>query len=240
VAGIIEDLGTLGFPWAEARAINNAGDVVGAADNADRSQRAFIWTNDGKVMTEITGDYQTTGANNINVLGEVVGSIRVGGVIHAFRCSAPDFEIVDLGYIKKSRGGGSLGWGHGLNDSGQVAGTASAGGSSVHAFRYTDGVGMEDLGTLDGDEDNFGKAINAHGHVVGTSGPAQSGGFIFTEETGMLELWPLIVGPPEDLQENDLEPLDINDVGQVCGNARLLIPPDKSALRAVLLTPIVD
>ena len=234
---VIEDLGNLGSPWAEATAINNQGAVVGAADNADGSQRAFFWT-EATGMLEVTGDYQTTRAYDINERGEIVGNIRVDGVIHAFRYT-PGVGMIDLGYIKLARGGTSLGWGKGINNSGQVAGTASAGRSFVHAFRYTDTVGIEDLGVIGGTEKSYGEAINAVGDVVGSCEPGDRP-FIYMDETGTLALWPLIESPPSYLWDDYLLPYAINDVGQICGAGAMTVSSDASVSRAVLLTPVVE
>jgi probable HAF family extracellular repeat protein len=60
---------------------------------------------------------------------------------------------------------------------------------SYHAFRYTDGVGMVDLGTLGG-ELSIGEDINDLGQVVGTS-ESKDGfyhAFFYSERSGMVDL----------------------------------------------------
>ena len=232
---VIEDLGTLGTPWAEATAINNQGDVVGAADNAGGSQRAFVWT-EATGMLEVTGEYQTVRADDINNLGEIVGNIRVGTEIHAFRFT-PGLGILDLGYIRKARSG-SFSWGKGLNENGQVAGTAVAG-RTIHAFRYTDAIGVQDLGVVAGADRSFGEAINDFGDVVGSCEPGNRP-FVYMDETGALALWPLVVDPPAHLWDDYLLPYAINDAGQICGASAMSISANEAVPRAVLLTPVTE
>lgn len=75
-----------------------------------------------------------------------------------------------------------------INAAGQVVGWAKTSGDAAwHAFRYTDGVGMEDLGTLGGD--SGAEAINDASNVVGWSYTATGQhAFVCTAKTGMVDL----------------------------------------------------
>ena len=103
-----------------------------------------------------------------------------------------------------------------INSAGQVAGASIApDGSMPHqAVRYTDGIGMVDLGTLPGDLTSQATAINALGQVAGWSRSADGGrhAFRYTDGIGMEDLGTL----PGD---NDVEVWDINDSGQVVGSS---------------------
>lgn len=103
-----------------------------------------------------------------------------------------------------------------INSSGQVAGTSIAPDGSMphHAVRYTDGIGIVDLGTLPGDTVSQATAINASGQVAGWSRSADGSqhGFRYTDGIGMVDLGTL----PGD---NDVAVWDINDAGQVVGSS---------------------
>lgn len=99
-------------------------------------------------------------ANSINNSGQVVGDFQASdGHLHAFVYSAGTFR--DQGTF-----GGKTSWARGINDAGQVAGSADTT-DSRHAFLYSGGQ-MHDLGTLGGNSSTA-FAIDSHGNVVGTS-----------------------------------------------------------------------
>ena len=65
--------------------------------------------------------------------------------------------------------GGVSTFAHGINNKGQVAGGASSSGDApVHAFVYTNGMGMKDLGTLGGPNSRA-EDINDNGQAVGAA-----------------------------------------------------------------------
>jgi len=72
------------------------------------------------------------------------------------------YEVVDLGSF-----GGISTLGAGLNDRGQVAGSASVPSGADHAFVWQDGV-LQDLGFLDGTIAAEAEAINARGQIAGS------------------------------------------------------------------------
>ncbi len=72
-----------------------------------------------------------------------------------------------------------------INNLGQVAGETSINNNARRAFRYTDGVGMINLGnTIPGSPNNLvGQSINVHGDVVGYS---SAFGFRYKDGVGMI------------------------------------------------------
>ncbi len=91
---------------------------------------------------------------------------------------------------------GNLGWGSTAYDVSQdgsvVVGTSSLveGYYYVHAFRWTDASGMQDLGTLDNFKTSFARAVSGDGSIVvgaviDTGGGYGSRAFIWTASTGM-------------------------------------------------------
>lgn len=78
MAGIPEDLGTLGGWSSYAYAINNRGEVVGEAGDSAQVMRAFFYANG--VMTELPGlGGQRSIAYDINDAGDVVGMRQMEG-----------------------------------------------------------------------------------------------------------------------------------------------------------------
>jgi probable HAF family extracellular repeat protein len=199
--GSIMDLGTLGgiststAPSSEAHAINAAGQVAGEAITASGLEHAFLWTPttpNGTAGSMIDlGTLGGTGTTSVayginNAIGhpvQVVGeSDTADGQHHPFIWTqgatdgvATNPQMKDLGAL----GGTSskLNSASGINDAGQVTGTAWLGGDTIyHAFLWTPGGSngvpsnpqMLDLGTLGGNGSG-GRAINASGQVVGQS-----------------------------------------------------------------------
>jgi probable HAF family extracellular repeat protein len=103
--------------------------------------------------------------------------------------SAQSYKVIQLGAL------GGESYAAGINGKGQVAGTSyisnhGQGGHHTHAFLWTSGKGMQDLGTLGG-KDSEGFAVNNLGQVVGLSwlaGDAKSHAFLWTQAGGMQDL----------------------------------------------------
>jgi probable HAF family extracellular repeat protein len=103
--------------------------------------------------------------NAINSNGDVVGYFYLDNRnFHAFLWTNSG-GMQDLGTL-----GGDISGANGINDRGDVAGTAQTG-TRMGAFLWTKSGGMKDLGTLAGG-DAFGEAINQQGDIVGGSGNA--------------------------------------------------------------------
>ena len=107
-------------------------------------------------------------AAGINDSGQGVGNssadFPVAATTHAFLYS--DGYMTDLGTL--STHGGANSQATGINASGQVVGSSDTTFGGQHAFLYTAGLLMADLGTLGG-ASSFGAGINASGQVVGYS-----------------------------------------------------------------------
>jgi probable HAF family extracellular repeat protein len=87
--------------------------------------------------------------------------------------------------------------GYGINDSGVATGVSVIpSGIAQHAFKYTPGVGMIDIGTLGG-SNSTGYAINNAGLITGTAqtmGDASSHAFLYSSGPGMVDLGTLGLG----------------------------------------------
>ena len=107
--------------------------------------------------------------------------------VKSVSASSFSYTVTDLGKFP----GGSYSDAYGLNDSGQVVGSAelpnaSPIGSGSHAFSY-DGGALQDLGTLPGDNYSGASAINNNGQIVGTSSPSSGGNHAFLYSDGALQ-----------------------------------------------------
>jgi len=117
----------------------------------------------------------------------------------AFSCSlalAQTYKVTDLGVLPGDSGSA----GFSINSFGRVTGCSD--GSTTqnnlcafvlpsHAFLWSSSGGMQDLGTLSGDDLSIGFNINDSGAVVGFSANTQSGmghGFLWTKSGGMIDL----------------------------------------------------
>jgi probable HAF family extracellular repeat protein len=159
----ITDLGA-GTPFAEAYAINNAGQVAGIA--AFPAEDAFEYYS-ATGLVDLGSFGGLSRANGINGNGQIVGwSQLAAGGQHVF-LYAPGSGMIDMAPFM----GGLSGAGTAINNSAQLTGYIFPGNGSEHAFLYTPNVGFNDLGTLSGSATDLsqGDAINAAGQVAGWS-----------------------------------------------------------------------
>jgi probable HAF family extracellular repeat protein len=162
------DLGTLpeGLE-SHAWDINDAAQVVGAAQNGDGVERAVLWS-DGRILDLGTLDGIESVASAINERGWIAGTARTSdGSSHAFLWR--DGVMSDLGALP----GGRHSRAYDLNDVGQIVGSAtrlSARGPQDCAAIWCDGQ-LADLNDLvDPDMDTVfcrANGINSRGQIVG-------------------------------------------------------------------------
>jgi probable HAF family extracellular repeat protein len=110
--------------------------------------------------------------------------------------AAQSYTVTDLGALP----GDLSSTGNWINATGQIAGCADTStGSTVpctnnlpgaHAFLWSSGTGLQDLGTLPGGDSSQAYGINNAGKVIGFSFNSQgfSRGFAWTQGKGMIEL----------------------------------------------------
>src|SRR4029434_1777689 len=147
----IVDLGTLDGTTSNATAVNDTGIVVGNAWIAgDAYVRAFAWTKAGG-MVELPSLGGNSGALSINTQGQLAAEpVVLSGVTHAVLWN-PGVGIKVLGpLVGATREGTQL-----INDAGQAAGISiwlnpDNTLNYQHAFFYSDGAGMIDMGALSG------------------------------------------------------------------------------------------
>jgi probable HAF family extracellular repeat protein len=169
--GLILELGTLRGMGNDAfgAAINDRGEIVGAAFRSPGDVRAVRWVlgipaeigglADGRVAAQAFG---------INNKGQIVGYLSPGGTAafaHAFLWSRGKFT--DLGTLP----GTNLSFGNALNDEAQVVGQSlNTTAHTSRAFLWESGT-LLDLGKAASAHTNSeARAINKKGVVVGTSG----------------------------------------------------------------------
>ena len=247
--GVLQDLGTLGGPDAEAFSINNRGQVAGfsytnTTPNATTgipTVHPFLWEN-GKMtdLGTLGGTYAGTGSCSfaiipcnslsyegnfiINNQAQVIGTSNLPGdqTFHSFLWQQG--TLTDLGTL-----GGDNSAAYWVNEVGEVVGVADLPGSQAHdGFLWKNGV-LTDLG-------NFGLSsvafdINSKGQIVGHSRLVDGTPLAYLWENGgpMIDLNSLI--SPTDLLLTDA--YDINDRGEIVAQAIL---PNGDA-HIVLLIP---
>ncbi|HUL98308.1 MAG TPA: RHS repeat-associated core domain-containing protein, partial [Mycobacterium sp.] len=193
----LDDLGNLGGSSVTTQDVNGAGHVVGYGTIAGNAvTHGFTATSPGpltdvSVRAAVPGSLFATAINDSDtVTGAFDPQNQTGN--HVFRYAltgATPFE--DLG----------LGSAYDINEQKQVVGDRPVGTAS-HAYRYTDGVGFRDLGTLPGGTNSFAFGVDRFGTVVGASqvaGTPSTGferlghAYVFTDALGgMLDLNSLV------------------------------------------------
>jgi probable HAF family extracellular repeat protein len=200
------------LPSDRARRINDSGQWVETGDinNAgERVEGAFIYDDNGATyLGSLGGGTNSLGINNQK---QVVGtSGTAGGRSHAYFWE--NDVMVDLGTLGDDNNTNSFGCD--INDQTQIIGRSFGTGDGVeHAFLYTFGTGMIDLGTLN-ERETVPNAINNKGQIVGYSNRA----WIWDELNGMQDLNNLI---DIDSGWNLQRAMDINDNGWIVGTGFL-------------------
>jgi probable HAF family extracellular repeat protein len=163
--GELTNLGALGGSESFARAINDAGQVIGFADRlGEASDGAAFLYSDGEMINLGTLGLENSQAHAINNAGQVTGFAYEPK--RAFLYSGG--MTMDLGTL-----GGGFSVGHAINKWGQVTGASAVPGGMVHAF-LSDGGPMFDLNALVDPADPLktkvtlgaGIAINSRGQIL--------------------------------------------------------------------------
>ncbi len=192
--GIMQDLGILSGNVSYATDINQAGQVVGAAEYNSDASHAVLWQN-GVIqdLGTLGGDYSW--ANAVNNAGQVVGSSSLPNTeSHAFLWQ--NGAMQDLGTL--GEGSNAID----INDSGQVVGTSYLANWVQHAFLWENGQ-MKDLNALIPTDSGWvlGQAhgINKRGQIVGYGGlNSQVHAFLLTPHLPVL-IVPGIAGTYSDI-----------------------------------------
>jgi probable HAF family extracellular repeat protein len=187
------DLGSLGGPYSEAFFMNNNGAIGGVSSRADGTEHAFLW------QEGVMADLGTLGgANSIayggpNLSNQLAGESDTAAedpngedfcgfgthhICHPFLWQPLLFGpgvMLTLPTL-----GGHNGEANGINDRGEVAGTAENAtadtscpvGQALHQFKPVTWWmgGIRELNTFPGDPDGVAMGTNDNGDVVGGSG----------------------------------------------------------------------
>jgi probable HAF family extracellular repeat protein len=175
----VSDLGTLpGGSYASARAINNLGQVTGAASDASGAMQQVIWT-DGTIITAPAWTSWTT-PEAINDSRQVVGTVNLGrgfaeGIL---------WDASGQAFVLPPVPGGLVEWirAHDINASGVIVGRSSDASQVPHCVLWQGTTLIRDLGFIG--SGNFCEAygINDLGDIVGnanTVSGGQSRGFLW-------------------------------------------------------------
>jgi probable HAF family extracellular repeat protein len=246
----MKPLPTLGGNNGFATGSNDLGQIVGWAENTVHDStcvppqvlqfRAVVWESFGDSVRElpIPSEDTSSAATAINDRGQVVGisgkcdqAVGRFSAIHALLWE--NGHATDLGNL------GHLSWNTpmAINQSGDIAGFAPIEDSDpdnpqFHAFLWTRGRGMQDLGALEGDLFSEALGINVQRQVVGISCQNADGSGVcrafLWENGGMIDLNSLVEPGYSDLLT---QAQDINDFGVISGRA-LTAAGERPAFRA--------
>ncbi len=134
-------LGSFGGNYGYARAINDAGQVVGWSMTQQGSDHAFLWTHGALVDLGTFG--RESWAGDINNWGWIAGGVETApGQYHACVWTS-DGRILDL-----SLPGDSSSWAGEINDSNEVVGSFRTPTGVSKPFIWTEAAGRVDLGDL--------------------------------------------------------------------------------------------
>ena len=189
----VADLGTLGGPQSETRALNDYGLVVGLAqkpgDVGFQQRHPTVWkVGHGGMQTIELGPFAQGQAEDVNNRGVVVGwsAASVTGPPTAFRWTERD----GIEPIPPLAGPRSMA--AGINEAGDVVGNSSVSATPPfidHAVVWWRTGGVTDIGTLG--FNSTARSINDRGEVAGFGQPCPGcpqRPFYWSAETGIVDL----------------------------------------------------
>lgn len=175
-----------GSSTSRAIDINDAGVIAG--DQGFDSGVAWRLEEGTYELLDTVGGYPGSYAAGIDASGSVAATAKTGSIVF------PQIVFVNtpVGGSAEIVGDGYCGYLTGyLNDLGQVTGTATPTVTTIQAFRFTPGLGVELLGALGGRPLTHGNSINQGGDVVGYATQSNGNGsvpFLYTDTGGMQEI----------------------------------------------------
>ncbi|MCA1632377.1 MAG: hypothetical protein LC802_01350, partial [Acidobacteria bacterium] len=205
----VTDLGSLGGLQSKARAINNAGRVVGlSAPATNVSTLPFAWKAGSMSNIESFAGGSSGDALAVNEFGYVVGSAETSaGTVHPFVWS-DIFGKLDIGTL-----GGDFAVAFDLNEAVQVVGQSEIRALVDRGFVWSSTTGMQTIPTLGG-ASSAAYGINNLGQIVGGS----------STSNGAFHAYLLSGGTMNDLGTlggSQSVAYEINDVGQAVGYSTL-------------------
>jgi probable HAF family extracellular repeat protein len=223
----MQDLGTFGGQQAYADSINDAGQVVGYAQDASGLYHGFIYSGNGP-MVDLGSTYIPELINNV---GQVVAIAGSGTSVGTYISSGGTNAWVSIGSLGGQRTQPSA-----INASGEIVGfsTTTPSGTDQAAFLYSGGI-LTNLGSFGGTEGSA-NGVNDEGVAVGYSalpGDSISHAFIFGG-TGPIQDLNSFVDPTLGWTLDDA--VSINDHGEIAVEGYLQRGPD----HALLLTPVSE
>lgn len=234
--GSMRSLPSLGGSNSLAAAINNRGQVFGAAETEQLTDCGYLPRQFLPVVWErfavaqvlpLVGDDQNGSAYTGNRRGQIIGfTERCNANAHAVMWQ--DGVAIDLGNL-----GGTTAYAFGINERGQVTGFSTLADESLfHAFLWKGGA-MADIGTLPGDVASIGNTISDDGVIVGDSFDSAFNSRAFVWKDGRMTDLNTLVSSKSPL--NLTSAIHINARGQITGTGRDKIT---GVPHAFLATPV--